>query len=64
MVTVQEIEKAISSLPVEELSKFREWFEGFDAQLWDLQLEEDATSGKLDRVADKALADSKAGKFT
>ena len=64
MVTVQEIEKAVSNLPAEELARFRSWFEEFDAQLWDKQLEQDAKAGKLDGIARKALADFKEGKFT
>ncbi len=63
MVTIQEIEKAVSNLPSEDLAKFRAWFEEFDAQLWDRQFEEDVRSGKLDNIANKALADFKEGKF-
>ncbi len=64
MVTIQEIEKAVSNLPAEELARFRSWFEEFDAQLWDKQLEQDAEAGRLDGIAKKALADFKEGKFT
>jgi hypothetical protein len=63
MVTAQEIENAVSNLPPEELAKFREWFEEFDAAAWDKQFEEDAKSGKLDDIANKALADFREGKF-
>jgi hypothetical protein len=63
MANVQEIEKAISSLPPKELAKFRAWFEEFDAAVWDRQFEEDARSGRLDEMANKALADFKDGKF-
>ncbi|MEE8430612.1 MAG: hypothetical protein V3S16_05130 [Candidatus Desulfatibia sp.] len=64
MVTIQEIEKAVSNLPPEELAKFRVWFGEFDAQLWDRQLEQDVKAGKLDNIANKALTDFKEGKFT
>ncbi|MBC8430338.1 MAG: hypothetical protein H8D96_00305 [Desulfobacterales bacterium] len=64
MVTIQEIEKAVSNLPPEEMAKFRVWFEEFDAQLWDRQLEQDVKAGKLDNIANKALTDFKEGKFT
>ena len=50
MRTVQEIEKAVSRLPLEELARFREWFDEFDAKVWDKQFEADAKSGKLDRI--------------
>jgi hypothetical protein len=57
MTTVQEIEKSITFLPKPDLSKFRSWFEKFDANAWDNQFEQDAKSGKLDHLADEALRD-------
>lgn len=62
MHTVQEIKQAISRLSPEELAHFREWFEAFDANVWDKQFEEDARSGKLDPLANQAIADFRAGK--
>ena len=61
-MTIQEIEQAITELSPKELARFREWFEGFDAQAWDEQFEHDARSGKLDKLADKAIKDYRAGK--
>jgi len=60
--SVEEIEKAIASLPRSELKKFRAWYEEFDSSIWDQQIEEDAKSGELDALADAAIADHKAGK--
>ncbi|MBI4378674.1 MAG: hypothetical protein HY578_06230 [Nitrospinae bacterium] len=57
MTTVQDIEREVSSLPLKELAEFRAWFEEFDAQVWDKQFEEDARSGRLDKVAKKAIED-------
>ena len=34
----------------------------FDAQVWDKQFEADAESGKLDKIAEQALNDYRAGK--
>ena len=62
MTTIQEIEKAVSKLPPKELAQFRNWFDRFDADAWDKQFEEDARSGRLDDIAEKALADFKKGK--
>jgi len=62
MGTVQEIQNAVSKLPLQELARFRAWFEQFDAEAWDKQFEKDATSGKLDSIAERAMADYKAGK--
>jgi putative hemolysin len=61
-MTIHEIEQAITELSPKELARFREWFEEFDAKVWDEQFERDAKSGKLDALANKALADFRAGK--
>lgn len=59
---VSEIEQAITELSPEELARFRQWFEEFDAQVWDDQFESDVKSGKLDKIADKAKDEYRAGK--
>lgn len=61
-MSIQEIEQAVTSLSSKELALFRQWFEKFDAKLWDEQIAADARAGKLDRVAEKALAEYRAGK--
>lgn len=63
MIAVTEIEKAVSSLPPDELAEFRAWFEEFDAAAWDKAFEEDVASGRLDAVADDAMRDFQRGKF-
>lgn len=62
MISIKEIESAIEGLSKDELVAFREWFEEFDARIWDKQFEEDASSGKLDKLANQAVTDFKAGK--
>ncbi len=62
MVTVKELEKAVTDLPPDKLAEFRAWFESFDAARWDQQIEEDVKSGKLDRVAERAIKDYSKGK--
>ena len=62
MQAVQELQSAVSQLSVEELARFREWFDKFDAEVWDRQFEEDAKSGKLNQLANQAIADFQAGK--
>ena len=61
MRVVQELQSAVSQLSAEELARFREWFDKFDAEIWDRQFEEDAKSGKLDQLANQAIADFQAG---
>ncbi len=63
MSTIQEIQKAISQLSSKDLAPFREWFEEYDAQTWDKQFEQDAQSGKLDKLANQAVKDFRAGKY-
>jgi hypothetical protein len=41
MSSVPEIEAAISKLSREELTALRNWFQEFDAEAWDRQLEDD-----------------------
>ncbi len=57
MVTVEEIEQAVSALNRDELAAFRAWFEQYEADVWDREFEEDARSGKLDALAKDAVAD-------
>lgn len=61
-MTIHEIEQAITELSPKEMARFRKWFEEFDAQAWDEQFEQDAKSGRLDKFANKAIADFNAGK--
>ena len=62
MQTIQELQSVVSQLSADELARFREWFDKFDAEVWDRQFEEDVKSGKLDRLANQAIADFQAGK--
>ncbi len=62
MSTIQEIEQAVSKLSREELSSFRAWFAGFDAEAWDRQLEEDVRAGRLDALADEAVRELREGR--
>lgn len=64
MNTVQKIELAVSALSREELAHFREWFQAFDAEVWDRQLEVDVAAGKLDHLAEEALRDLREGRIT
>jgi hypothetical protein len=64
MGKVESIEEQIKTLSSEELSQFRAWFLEFDWALWDEQLERDVAGGKLDALAEKALRDHAAGKYT
>ena len=62
MSKVENIEQEVQSLKPSELAAFRRWFAEFDAQAWDRQIEEDVQNGRLDKLADEALAAHRAGK--
>jgi hypothetical protein len=64
MSRVEQIEVQIKELTSEELQSLRAWFAEYDAQIWDRQFEADVHSGKLDRLADDALREHKAGRST
>jgi hypothetical protein len=61
-MTIEEIERAVSQLPPEDLARFRTWFEEFEAARFDRKIEQDAASGRLDRLAEQALADYRQGR--
>lgn len=61
MTTIQAIEQAVQQLPTAELAEFRRWFVEHDESVWDVQIERDAASGKLDALAAEALAEYQSG---
>jgi hypothetical protein len=61
MSKVEALEREVAALSVEELATFREWFVEFDAALWDRDIEADARAGKLDALAEAALAEHRIG---
>jgi hypothetical protein len=62
MTRLERIEQEVAELSPEELERFRAWFAAFDAEAWDREIERDARSGRLDSLADRALADHAAGR--
>ncbi|MBE9166524.1 hypothetical protein IQ238_02875 [Pleurocapsales cyanobacterium LEGE 06147] len=61
MSTLEQIEAAILTLPSDEFEKLKGWFFDLDYQRWDRQLEQDIADGKLDALADEAIAEFEAG---
>lgn len=64
MSKVERLENEVRTLSTEELAAFREWFREFDADAWDREIEADASAGKLDDLADRALKAHRTGKTT
>jgi hypothetical protein len=62
MSTIEQIEAAIQKLPREDFFRLHEWIRHrFDDQ-WDQQMEEDANAGRLDAIAQQALAEHRSGR--
>ena len=61
MSKLEQIQSSIETLSASEIAKLRDWFIELDARLFDEKIERDAKSGKLDKLAERALADHKAG---
>ena len=62
MTRLEKIEETVAALSAAELKRFAAWFDELRWERWDRQLEMDAKAGKLDRLADQALADLDAGR--
>lgn len=61
MTKIEALADQLTRLSAEELREFRRWFTQFDAAQWDEEIDADARTGKLDRMADEALAAHRRG---
>ncbi len=61
MSTLEQIEAAILTLTSDDFEKLRRWFLDLDYHRWDKQLEQDVAEGKLEALADEAIAEFEAG---
>lgn len=64
MTKLESLEREVASLKPEELVAFRAWFVEYDWQAWDRQLEQDVADGRLDKLAEEALAEHARGETT
>jgi hypothetical protein len=62
MTKLEQIEKTIAELSPQDVAKLQAWLEEYRAELWDRQIEADAKAGKLDKLAERALAHHRAGR--
>ena len=62
MTKLEEIEAAVAELAPRELERFRTWFEEFQSARFDAKVERDARGGKLERLAETAVADHRQGR--
>jgi hypothetical protein len=57
MTRVEALKRDVQSLTQTELTEFRKWFEDYDNELWDRQIEADSKAGKFDQIEAEALAE-------
>ena len=62
MTAVEAITAAIAELPPEQVAQVREWLNERVEAEWDAQIEQDERAGRLDALADRALAEYRAGR--
>jgi len=62
MTAIEKLEREVRRLSREERSAFRDWFRRYDSDEWDREIEQDIRSGKLDALAEEAIADHEAGR--
>ena len=63
MTTIQEIKIAIGTLPHNEYIRLLGWIHDKDWSEWDMELEADIASGKLDFLANEAIEAKKTNKL-
>jgi len=62
MTEIEKLEREVLRLSREERAAFRDWFRRYDSDEWDREIEQDIRSGKLDALAEEAIADHEAGR--
>jgi len=62
MSKIEKLEREVQELSRAELAAFRDWFREYDSDEWDRQIEEDIRAGKLDALAEEAIAEYNAGR--
>ena len=77
MATLEMLEAQVQQLSAAEFSQFRSWFYAFEKRVdttpfepaefeddaWDIQMKQDAETGKLDALIGRALAHRSAGRM-
>jgi hypothetical protein len=62
MTRIEEVVNEVQRLSRQELAAFREWFRKYDSDEWDKEIEEDVLAGRLDTLANEAIAEHKGGR--
>ncbi len=62
MRKVEKLENEVQQLNPDELAAFRDWFRRYDSDEWDKEIQRDVSAGRLDKLAEEAVAAHKAGR--
>ena len=62
MTTFETIQRSIERLTPEEIARLNAWIDELQERLFDEAIERGVNAGKLDVLAEKAIADHKAGR--
>jgi hypothetical protein len=60
-MSATEIIEQVQKLPPAEVFELSQWLRQHEASLWDQQIEADIRAGKLDKLAQEALTELRAG---
>jgi len=62
-MSVDELKKAVFKLSKKDRAKLLAWLAEMDSAEWDRQFEQDAKSGKLDKLVAESEAEFRAGNY-
>ncbi len=62
MTKVEKLENDVQQLNPDELTAFRDWFRRYESDEWDKEIKRDVSAGRLDKLAEEAIAAHKAGR--
>ena len=62
MARVEKLANEVKRLNRDELAAFRDWFRKYDSDEWDKEIQEDVSAGRLDKLANEAIAEHRAGR--
>jgi ABC-type sulfate/molybdate transport systems ATPase subunit len=63
MLTLQQVETAILTLPPKDFEKLRQWLFDLDCQRWDNQIQRNIAKCELEALAQEAIAEFNAGQY-
>ncbi len=61
---VTEIKAAITQLPPREVTELRKWFDRWQDEVWNCQIEADIQAGQRDVHTDETILDFELGNYT